>query len=360
MLHIHRQISGLKNFSPVVITQKREGNWPAERVERVPRSRFRFVGRGIERWAGRPWQSSAGEAKQIGAILKTSGASLLHIFFGNVAIHMLPVIRRAGVPVVISFHGSDVTGAIATPGFAAARREMFDRARLILCRSEQLAGRVADLGCDTSKLRIMRTVLPPVTFRRRMPPVDGRWRIVQASRLVEKKGLPTALRAFAAFLKSQPLARFTIAGDGPLEHELKDLAASLGISGSVDFCGFLSQESLGRLLDEAHIFLHPSETVRGDVEGIPNSLLEAMASGLPSVATEHGGIPEVIKEGVTGLLCPEGDFVAVSRALICLTRDPELYADISRDGAAFVGREFSAEKQIANIEALYREAGDRR
>ncbi len=356
MLHIHRQISGLKTFCPVVLTQKREGDWAADRVEVVPRSRFRFVGRGLERWLGAPWQSSGAEASQIQKILQANEAALLHIFFGNVAIHMLPVIRRAGVPVVISFHGSDVTGQIATPEFAAARGEMFERAKLILCRSEQLAGRVVALGCDPSKLRIMRTVLPPVVFTPRIPPADGRWRIVQASRLVEKKGLPTALRAFAIFLKSYPLSKFTIAGDGPLDGTLRELAESLGISAQVEFCGFLSQESLGQLIAGAHIFLHPSETVHGDVEGIPNSLLEAMAAGLPSVATEHGGIPEVIREGVTGLLCQEGDQVGIARALLCLARDPELYEDISRDGADFVSREFSAEKQIANIEALYREA----
>ncbi|MFZ4777627.1 MAG: glycosyltransferase, partial [Terrimicrobiaceae bacterium] len=222
------------------------------------------------------------------------------------------------------------------------------------------AGRVAGLGCDPSKLRIMRTVLPPVSFTQRHPPTDGRWRIVQASRLVEKKGLPTALRAFAVFLKSQPLTKFSIAGEGPLESDLRELATSLGIAASVDFPGFLSQESLARLIADAHIFLHPSETVRGDVEGIPNSLLEAMASGLPSVATDHGGIPEVIQEGITGLLCQEGDRDGIAKALVCLTRDPELYADISRDGAEFVSRGFSAEKQIANIEALYREASDLR
>ncbi|MFZ4775991.1 MAG: hypothetical protein ACOYM3_11535, partial [Terrimicrobiaceae bacterium] len=127
MLHIHRQISGLNNFSPVVITQKREGSWAADRVEVIPRSPFRFVGRGIERWLGMPWQSSGAEAGKIRHILQNTEAGLLHIFFGNVAIHMLPVIRSAGVPVVISFHGSDVTGQIATPAFSAARREMFER-----------------------------------------------------------------------------------------------------------------------------------------------------------------------------------------------------------------------------------------
>ena len=202
----------------------------------------------------------------------------------------------------------------------------------------------------------MRTVLPPVHGFRRIPPADGGWHIVQASRLVRKKGIATALRAFAAFVKTHPLAKFTIAGEGPLEGELRGVAASLGISRNVEFSGFLSQGALVQLYKGAHIFLHPSETVAGDVEGIPNSLLEAMASGLPSVATDHGGIPEVIQNGITGLLCAEGDWQRLSQALLDLAKDPALYLRISVAGSDFVNGEFSAGKQIANIENLYREA----
>ena len=290
------------------------------------------------------------------AVVRRTGASLLHIFFGNVAVHMLPLIRNAGVPVVVSFHGSDVAGRVASMAFEDARNEMFRHARLVLCRSEQLAEKVGALGCDPAKLRIMRTVLPPVQGFLRIPPADGRWHIVQAARLVRKKGIATALRAFAVFLKTHPKARFTIAGEGPLEDELRGVASSLGISGSVEFRGFLSQPALVRLYEDAHIFVHPSETVGGDVEGIPNSLLEAMASGLPSVATDHGGIPEVIQNGITGLLCQEGDWQGISAALLRLAEEPELSARVSIAGSEFVNGEFSAEKQIANIERLYREA----
>jgi len=356
MLHIHRQISGLSGFSPVVITQKCEGEWAARQVEVVPRSGFRFVGRGLERWLGKPWQITGAEAEKMLSVMRRTEAALLHIFFGNVAVHLLPLMRRAEVPVVVSFHGSDVTGRIAGPAFGAARREVFDRARLVLCRSEQLAEKVAALGCDASKLRIMRTVLPPIKCAPHSPPPDGRWHLLQASRLVPKKGIATALRAFAEFLKIHPQSKFTVAGEGPLEADLRGLASSLGISASVEFPGFLSQESLAGLYESSHIFLHPSETVGGAVEGIPNSLLEAMASGLPSVATDHGGIPEVVRNGATGLLCQEADWQGLAQALLLLAKDPDLYALLSSAGADFVSREFSAAKQIANTESLYREA----
>ncbi len=352
MLHIHRHVAGLKTFSPVVITQKREGDWPVERIHVVPRSPFRFISRGLERFSGKPWQISAGEARRIGEV----EVSLLHIFFGNVAVHLLPLLRRARIPVVVSFHGSDVAGAIAGSGYAEARREMFERSRLVLCRSGQLAEKVAALGCDPAKLRIMKTVLPEIGFVGRTPPPDGAWQIVQACRLVPKKGLATSLRAFAVFRKTFPGARFTIAGEGPMEEELRGLASSLGVADSITFAGFLPQESLRQLFSRSHIFLHPSETAGGDVEGIPNSLLEAMASGLPVVATRHGGIPEVVVDGRSGLLCDERDHAAVAAALVRLTGDPGLYMNIARAGSDAIRDQFSAERRIADIEALYREA----
>lgn len=354
MLHIHRHIAGLTNFWPVVITQKRDGDWPFERIRVVRRSPFRFVTRGIERMGGQPWQISADEACRIGEAV--ADASLLHIFFGNVAVHLLPLLRRVGIPAVVSFHGSDVAGGIATAEYGEARREMFERCRLVLCRSGQLAEKVAALGCNPSKLRIMKTVLPEIGFVGRTPPPDGAWQIVQACRLVPKKGLATSLRAFAVFSKTVPGARFTIAGEGPMEEELRGLASSLGIADRVSFAGFLSQGSLRQLSTRSHIFLHPSESVGGDVEGIPNSLLEAMASGLPVVATRHGGIPEVVVDGVTALLCDERDHAAVAAALIRLTNDSSLFQNIARAGSDAIRDQFSVERRIKEIEALYCEA----
>ena len=139
-------------------------------------------------------------------------------------------------------------------------------------------------------------------------PADGAWTIVQACRLVPKKGLPTALRAFARFAKGFPNSRFLIAGDGPLRQELEPLVQQLDLRKAVVFLGFLSQTELRDLYEKAHVFMHPSELPPdSNQEGVPNSMLEAMASGLPVVATRHGGIPEAVTDGVNGLLVPERD-----------------------------------------------------
>jgi len=356
MLHIHRHVAGLKTFRPVVLAQKREGQWTVENLEVIRRSPWRFLGRAREKSTGRPWQISAGETKKILFVMEREGCAVLHVFFGNAAVHLLPLLRRSPVPVVVSFHGSDVAGSMASPGYGQAVREMFDLATLVPCRSEQLAGAVGRLGCPAEKLRLMRTVLPDIPFAQRHPPAEGAWKIVQAARLVPKKGIATALNAFAAFAGKFPASTFAIAGEGPMEEELRGLAAGLGVADRVQFPGFLSQEALRRLFRDSHIFFHPSETAGGDVEGVPNALLEAMAGGLPVVATRHGGIPEVVRDGESGLLCAERDASALAGALAKLAASPALFTEMSGRASASVKEQFSAGRQIEAVEEIYREA----
>jgi colanic acid/amylovoran biosynthesis glycosyltransferase len=164
------------------------------------------------------------------------------------------------------------------------------------------------------------------------------------------------LRAFAAFGRQYREAAFVIAGDGPMVGELRELADELGIGQRVRFAGFLSQSALQRLFLSSHIFLHPSETAGGDVEGVPNAMLEAMASGLPVVATRHGGIAEVIEHGRNGLLCAEKDAEGVTSALLRLAGDPLLYRMLTQQASASVREQFSKESQIAAIEEIYGDA----
>jgi glycosyltransferase involved in cell wall biosynthesis len=356
MLHIHRHIAGLRSFRPVVIAQKREGDWPVDRIEIVKRSPRRFLARASEKRSGRPWQISNAEAGRILAVIERENCALLHVFFGNVAVHLLPLLRRCPVPVVISFHGSDVAGSMASAGYSGAVAELFGLATVVPCRSKQLVSRVVRLGCPETKTRLMRTVPPDLPFVQRDPPADEAWQILQAARLVPKKGLATAVQAFAAFGRQYPKATFVIAGDGPMEAELRKLADETGISPQVRFAGFVPQGDLQHLFSRSHIFLHPSETASGDVEGVPNAMLEAMASGLPVVATRHGGIPEVIQHGRNGLLCAERDAEGVTAALLQLAKDSVLYRTLAQQASASVHEQFSKERQVAAIEEIYGDA----
>ena len=154
-----------------------------------------------------------------------------------------------------------------------------------------------------------------------------------------------------------PTPHFTIAGDGPLLPELKNLTYDLAVADRVTFAGFLSQAELRDHFYRAHLFLHPSETGSdGNQEGVPNGILEAMASGLPVFATIHGGIPEAIEHGVSGILVAEGDAEALACQLLLAVEKPELLAAIAKRGAAAVAANFEQVAQVRTLEDYYLEA----
>src|SRR5205809_5631047 len=249
------------------------------------------------------------------------------------------------------------------PAFRNATRQMLEAVKLVLVRSESLRRAVIHLGCDEKKIEVQRSGVPLDDFpfrERSFPPRNrgGAWRFVQACRLIEKKGLPVTLRVFASFVRNYPDATLTIAGEGPLLAQLRELARELKIDNSVSFTGFISQDQLRDIFYASHIFLHPSETGRdGNQEGIPNSMLEAMASGLPVFATQHGGIPEAIENGVSGILVPEHNDQELGRALLSAVQNPGFLSRIARAGAEVVAREFDQRIQVQRLEDTYLRIG---
>jgi colanic acid/amylovoran biosynthesis glycosyltransferase len=260
---------------------------------------------------------------------------------------------------VVSFHGADVAHKIDIKDYPDKLRRLFDAVPLVFARSQSLADRLIHLGCPPGKLRINRTGIPlnEFPFVDRRPPPDGNWRVVQACRLIPKKGIATSLRAFAIFKKDNPKAEFFIAGKGPLQPELEMLADGLGILRNVHFVGFLSQRKLLELYASSHLFLHPSEiSANQDQEGVPNSILEAMATGLPVVATRHGGIPEAVVHGRTGFLVAEEDHVGLANAMQLITSSPDLLTQMGANAHATVAKQFEQDAQIEQLESFYEEA----
>jgi colanic acid/amylovoran biosynthesis glycosyltransferase len=361
MLHIYRQITALERVWPLVITQKRENSasFPFDDIGLVPKPATHFLRRfWFRQLRDKPWQISASERRALIATLERATAQLLHIFFGHIAVHLLPLIEAWPKPSIVSFHGADVLVDMDKPAYRKATKEMLDAVERVLVRSESLRGAVVDLGCDEQKIDVVRTGIPleEFPFRKRDFPQNGEWRFVQACRLIEKKGLPTSLRAFAKFAALYPKSTIAIAGEGPLLRDLQELARELEIDNRVLFTGFISQEKLREFFYASHIFLHPSETGRdGNQEGIPNSMLEAMASGLPVFATQHGGIPEAIEHGASGVLVPEHDHEALARALLDAAQDRYLLSRVAREGAAAVAAKFDQRGQVRRLEEIYLE-----
>lgn len=363
MWHVYRQISGQKNVEPWVFTHKREGAnqfpFPEKRLVVLPKPRLRWWRRLVHKhFIKSPWQLYRWELRHLLLELKRADAKVLHVYFGHIALHFLSLIKAFPHPVVVSFHGADAGVDMNKPSRMAMMRDVFTHATLIQVRSQSLANDLVKLGCNPDKIRIQRTGIPleEWTFEPREVPENGAWRLLQSCRLIDKKGLDTTLTAFAAIKKEQLNAELIIAGNGPLQEELEKLAAELGVTNSVRFTGFLSQHDLREEVAKSHFFVHPSRTTAdGNREGIPNSMLEAMASGASVVATRHGGIPEAVKDGESGLLVDENDAAGLAHAVLTLMRDPARNREIAINARRSIEQSFDRQGNIHYLEQTYQE-----
>jgi colanic acid/amylovoran biosynthesis glycosyltransferase len=284
---------------------------------------------------------------------------VLHVYFGHIGVHLLPLLEICDRPVVVSFHGADAQVNLERPAHRKRTERMLALASLVLVRSESLADKLVAIGCCRQKIRIHRTGIPldQIPFYARRLPSDGTLRFLQACRLIPKKGLQTTLRAFFEFTQTHPLAHLTIAGEGPQLAQLDAQTRALGLSNRVSFVGFVSQSQLRDLFEKSHVFLHPSELgPDGDQEGVPNSMLEAMASGLPVVATLHGGIIEAVEHDKSGFLVAEKDSRAMCAAMHKLVSDPRQYEKMGAEASERVAEKFQLERQVQTLESIYLEA----
>jgi colanic acid/amylovoran biosynthesis glycosyltransferase len=362
MLHIYRQISSIRAYQPLVLTQKRENEkrFPFEPVVTLRRPWNRELRRLWQKTILRgPVLISGKETRTLALHLRKSEAAVLHIYFGHIGVQLLPYLRKAKVPVVVSFHGADAGIDAGKRSHLRRLQQVFERATLILSRSQAIATNLKELGCPEDKLRVHRTGIPldRFPFKQRYVPEDGQWRFLQACRLIQKKGVDTTLLGFARFLGRYPESRLTVAGEGPLLGALEEIVNDLGIADRVSFPGFVSQVKLRDLFYQSHVFLHPSVTgPDGDREGVPNAILEAMASGLPVVSTTHGGIPEAIQHGETGLLTAEHSDEGLAEAMYWLATAPEEFAAMSGNAARSVAANWEIQAQTRLLESFYDEA----
>jgi glycosyltransferase involved in cell wall biosynthesis len=195
----------------------------------------------------------------------------------------------------------------------------------------------------------------PVGFPPMMPPWDRRvaGRILFLGRLGQRKGSYDLLNAASKVAIKRPDLRLFLGGDGEL-NRVRETALELGISDKVELLGWVRGEEKERLLASAAVYVLPSYN-----EGLPMSVLEAMAAGLPILSTPVGGIPEAVTDGVEGFLVNPGDVRALADALDRLLGDPELARGMGVAARRKVERAFSADAVLPSVEALYLEMGAR-
>ena len=291
---------------------------------------------------------------RLGRLLQRRRPDVLHAQFAHLGLLALPAAERENIPLVISFRGQDVL--LLHQVAADDRGRLFQFAARVLVRSQDMRNDLIRLDCPSEKILVRRSGVDVNTlpFRERnVPASDSDIVILSAGRLVPKKGLDDALRALA---KCGTSARLRIAGDGPELGRLQRLADELDVRERVTFLGALPHEELIEEMLNAHIFLLPCRTAAdGEKEGIPNSIKEAMAGGLPVVSTRHAGIPECVAHGESGLLCDEGDVDGLVHNLNTLLAQQDRWAEMGRRGRAIIESAYDLRKLASQLVQDYDE-----
>lgn len=335
MLELVRRLDR-QRFSVHVACFHREGTWlPAVEQHAASVTEFaipRFRSRGALRAAAafRTW------CRRLNlAILQASD------LYAN--IFALPVAAAAGVPVRIGSRrelNPDKTGAQL-----AAQRAAYAFAHRVVANSRAAATRLRREGLPARRVVQIANGIDLERFSPAAPRPSLR-RLVTVARLRPEKGHDTLIDAASAILRAFPDATLTIVGDGPLRQTLAARIADRSLGGRVHLAGHA--EDVAAVLREHDVFVLASRS-----EAFPNSVIEAMAAGMPVVATDVGGIPELVEHGRSGLLVPPDRPAVLASAVIELLRRPSFAGALGRKARADVQARYSFDRMVHRFEHLY-------
>ena len=259
---------------------------------------------------------------QLFHVMANSGWSW-HLF----AAPVIWIARLRGCPVVINYRGGEADNFMRRS--QAWVRPSMQRASAVIVPSGFLQAVFGRYGVATQ-------VLPNIVNLERFAiapaePAAAAPRLLVARNLEDIYDNATALRAFAIVRAQRPQAVLTIAGSGPLRGELEQLAAQLGVADAVSFTGRVDNAGMAALYRGADIMLNPSL-----IDNMPNSVLEALASGVAVVSTNVGGVPYMVEDGRTALLVPPAAPEAMAAAVLRLAAEPALAASLRHAGRQLV------------------------
>lgn len=274
--------------------------------------------------------------------------------------------RRRGLPLVISLHGSDVFLAEQSATAAVAACWAARQAVAITACSGDLRARLAALGGPPERMEVVpygvdadrfRPGADHSAIRARLGISQNQPVIFTFGRMVYKKGFDVLVNAMPHVLREHPTAVLVIGGVGDLQRALEQQVRQLGIAAQVRFPGIVEREEIAGFFAMAKVAAFPSvHDQRGNVDGLPNVLLEAMSIGRPIVASRVAGIPQVIVDGKHGLLVPEGDSGALAVGINRLLGDHAFAEALGQAARLRIERELRWSHIAARFEAVYTRA----
>jgi glycosyltransferase involved in cell wall biosynthesis len=291
---------------------------------------------------------------------------LVHAHFGIGAIEAWPSVKAAGLPMLVTLHGIDINVHRHwwEAGHAGLRLRLYPRRLLrmahepsvrFLAVSESIKRRAIEYGIPEHKVTVSYIGVDTARFRPAGLPIEKRrMRILYVGRMTEKKAPLLMIQAFASVKKQMPEAELVMIGAGPLLEDAKQLALSLHLP--VDFRGAQSATEVLEQLHQARVFCLPSITANnGDAEGLPISILEAMACGVP-VVTSANGADDILRGDHCLVLIKQGDTHALSSSIIRLLSDRRDATAISQRARRTIETRFSLHQNVKSLENEYNQA----
>lgn len=312
--------------------------------------------------------------------LKGRSPQLLHAHFGPDALAALPLAQRLKIPLVATFHGYDATltipdeiqdiyqnpwgrarqflrhrGTFYKCQYVERRSHLFRQAAQIIAVSHCIRDQLLAQGCPPDQVRVHYIGIDRQQFQPAANPEAAREAVPTVlfiGRLVEKKGCADLIRAMAGVQRLFPQAQTIVIGEGGLRGDLETLCQQLGVRAR--FLGAQPPAVIKDWLRRATLFCVPSQrTPKGDIEGLGMVFAEAQAMGLPVVSYASGGVPEVVKQGETGLLVPEREVEALGKAIYRLLEDEALRQRFAIAGQTHIAQTFDLHQNARHLEALY-------
>jgi glycosyltransferase involved in cell wall biosynthesis len=305
----------------------------------------------LDQWGRRTDFLRLYQAVYVGLRLKEMGIRHVHAHFAGMAARTAYWITRF-FPVTFSFtaHANDI---FAPRSFEIGLDKLMDAARVIVTETDYAAQFLREQFPERAdRIHRIYNGLNLAEFGRAdfsSPPAL----IVAVGRLIAKKGFANLIRACGLLAQREKLFRCEIIGDGPLENELRAQIEQLGLQNRVTLSGAKPQRDVRQRLAAANVFVLPSVVdAQGGMDNLPTVIMEAMATGLPVISTDIGGIPEMVVQNETGFLVQPGDAVGLAGTIEKVIDDRRLAQRFGRGGYERARELFSIEKNVRDLCAL--------
>lgn len=301
--------------------------------------------------AGYAGALSAREERSLHNFLSDHKVERILAEFGPTAASLRKFCVNYNYRLFVNFHGYDATVMPRKWLVRFAYRKLARDVSGVICGSDYFKDKLVGLGFDKDTIHVIPCGVELDKFNIQANKVPGK--IIAVGRLTEKKAPELLLRSFKIAVEQRPELKLHIIGDGPLMDNLRSLICQLGIKEKVVVRGALSHDEVIRELATAEVFVQHSVTApNGDQESQGISLLEAMASRLPVVVTNHNGFSETVLNGKTGLLSPEGDIRRMAENILMLVGNPSLAGELGDAGRKRASECFASKVTNARLRRL--------